>query len=378
MRISAPKAPAVDAGRAGANIPALTGVRAVACAWVFGSHIAQGYKPAPHWLGVVMTPGFMGVDLFFILSGFILAVVYSELVLTPKTIGAFFLKRVMRIYPLNVAIMLFMAEEAWRNNWFGTPWYDPHLFLPVLLMAIPFYTNPPFAAWLATNWSLGVELVCYVCFPLVLICLRQRAGFLIVALLALAVGEAATQRAYLGVFYGTGAFLRGLVGFSMGGVAAFLIRRHRRPDERLVGAGEFLSMAGCLVFLLQGRLWPIPLCMCTLIASLSYGSGPLARVLAARWIVWLGDISYSIYLVHGVLLGEWAWPQLANAKAAMPEPLASLVWLSGLLTVVIATSAFTYYAVEVPGRRLGQTLIRRAGAWIKTSGAEPPVHAAPH
>ena len=352
--------PRVDAA-ASTSIPALTGVRAVACAWVFSSHIAQGYKPGlPHWMGVIMTPGFMGVDLFFILSGFILAVVYADLILVPENIAKFLLKRIMRIYPLNVAIMLFMAEEAWRNHWFGTPWYDPHLFLPVLLMAIPFYTNPPFAAWLATNWTLGVELVCYLFFPFILVCLRLRTGFLTAALLALAVGEVLTQRAYLGVFFGAGAFLRGLLGFSMGGVSAFLIRRHGRPGERLIGACEFLSVGASLIFLLLGRLWPIPLCMGVLIASLSYGSGPLARVLAARWIVWLGDISFSIYLVHGVLLGEWAWPQLANARAALPEPLASLVWLSGLLTVVIGTSALTYYVIEVPGRELGRAVIRRS------------------
>ncbi len=341
------------------SLPALTGIRAVGCLWVILSHIALTYRPAmAPWLLRFVQPGYLGVDLFFILSGFILARVHPNLHLGLRPVAAFALKRLFRIYPLSTAIMLFMAADAWRHGWLGTPWYEPRLFGPVLLMIEPYFSHPPLVGWLATNWSVGIELLCYAAFPFGLACLRAVPRWGRLALLAaLLAAEAWTQWHHLGAFYGPGAILRGLCGFWLGAVCAALAIG--RPARRAVALASLLCLAGTLALLQAGVLWPVPLCMAGLITAVSFECDVVAALLGTRVFVWLGEVSYSLYLVHGVLLGSYGWRWLEAIRLHLRDPLATAAWATLTAGVLLGVSAATYYGIERPWRSFGSRLARR-------------------
>jgi peptidoglycan/LPS O-acetylase OafA/YrhL len=75
----------------------------------------------------------------------------------------------------------------------------------------------------------------------------------------------------------------------------------------------------------------------------------------------LGNISFSIYLLHDPLLLECGVPAIALLRRLLPEfpVLALLIWSSLLVTVLLGLSTATYHLVEQPGRRLGNLLARR-------------------
>jgi peptidoglycan/LPS O-acetylase OafA/YrhL len=344
----------------GGTMPALTGVRAIACIWVVLCHAGLGFGPdRPAWMSTYLVPGFLGVDLFFILSGFILSTVHIDMSLDMREIGRFYLKRIFRVYPLEICMMLCLAANAWRLNKIGNGgWYDLHTFLPVVLMIQPYYEHPPIIGWLSTNWSVGIELSCYLTFPILLVALRGRGRLpTLMALVVFLLLEAMCQVVYLENYFGRGAVLRGFSGFGLGASVAFAIREGPRFGVRtttMFGIGCSLAIFGLLM---EQCLWPIPLCMAGLIASLSCGSGPIKRFCEIGVVVWLGEISYSIYLVHSVFMGEWGWWWVGKLRWNLPGPAASAAWIAVTLLISVLVSAATYYGIEQPCRRLGNVTL---------------------
>jgi peptidoglycan/LPS O-acetylase OafA/YrhL len=340
------------------DLPALTGVRALACLWVFLSHAVPGYRPSANSTLLYLTePGYLGVDVFFILSGFILAIVYADLAPRVGAIAAFLTRRLFRVYPLNFALMVCIGLNAWAHGRIGAGWFDMHYFVPYLLMIESLLPGPSHVGWLPTNWSVGIEILLYIAFPVAAFTLRRtRSRLLWAPLAALAISECIIQHAWLARTDGMAGFLRGAVAFGLGAVMAALWRRRPAPRRLIVACMEVLPFAAALVCLLQQRVWPVPLLAAVSIAALAWQSGPLARLLSTRLAVWLGDISYSIYLVHGLILGDWSGIWLASARAALPEPYATIAWGLLITGATLAVSALTYYAIERPARAYGARL----------------------
>lgn len=312
----------------------------------------DGYKAyLPPWLLALTTPGFLGVDVFFILSGFILVLVHPEV---PQP-GRFWLKRLLRVYPLNITVMLLMALNAWRLGKLGHGFYAWHGFLPMLLMVESFLPGRPIIGWLLTNWSVGVELICYLAFPALAFVLRRLPTTCVtMAALALLVLEAEIQRHYLGAFLHDGAILRGACGFLTGGALAALHQRTpvlaARSTATIIQLGTTLTGT---ILLFAGLLWPIPSLAAALIASLASRNGPAARLFSTRPAVWIGEISYSVYLLHGVILGDYAGLWLKYVRGLqLPAPIAIPLWIGALLAAILGASALTWRFVEQPGRAL--------------------------
>ena len=303
------------------GVPALTGVRALACVWVVLSHIAQHEHAAlPEGMLRLAGPGFLGIDVFFILSGFVLPMAHPGLPLRARPLAGFALKRLWRVYPLDVAVMLALLLRAWALGMLGPGWFEPRYFLPVLLMVQP-YTDPPIVGWLATNWSVGIELACYGAFPLLALFLRRLPAVPLAALLVcLLLAEAATQRVWLAHVYGVGALARGGCGFMLGVAGFACVERFGLPARRWLAAAEVAVITATLMLLWTGALWAVPVCLSLLILCLPAAAGPVGWLTRRPVVVWLGEISYSIYLVHGVVLGSGAWRGLDRARAAWPDP----------------------------------------------------------
>jgi len=311
-------------------------------------------------MSTYLIPGFLGVDLFFILSGFLIAIVHKDMSLDVRDLGGFYLKRIFRVYPLEIGVMLFMLAYAWWQHKIGPGWCDLHTFLPILLMVQPYYDQPPIIGWLATNWSVGIELGCYLVFPILLVVLRGRGRMMnLIWLLLFLVLEALGRFYYLESFFGPGAVLRGFAGFGLGASMAFVVQsgpRLRVRTTTTIGLGCVAAIGGLLM---EQVLWPIPLFMAGLIASLSYRAGPIVRLFEWGGVVWLGKISYSIYLIHSVFMGEWGWWWVAELRMHLPDPVAAVAWVAVSLLVSATLSALTYYGIERPFRWLGQITANR-------------------
>ena len=392
-------------GPRGRGIPALDGVRALAVALVLVSH---GGIPG-------VAGGFIGVDVFFVLSGFLItSLLLDELDRTGRIdLAGFWARRARRLLPALVLMVLVVAfarqvfapesvaalrDDAlasllWLANWHFVRTDTDYFALGA--------TPSP----LQHTWSLGVEEQYYALWPLLVIAaavllarLARRRGvtprvgavrlavFLLAAVgaagsaaaaILLARDEAAVNR----VYFGTDTRVQALL---IGSAAAALLVRDwpaltagwpvlRARWSRWLARGlPFLGLAGlaAATHLLTGRadefrlglLTAVAVAALFLVAGVALDQdGPIARVLAWRPLVALGSISYGIYL--------WHWPVfLAINGERTGETGLSLFVVRCIITVGVA--ALSYWLVEQPIREWRPARVpqlRLAAATIATA-----------
>jgi peptidoglycan/LPS O-acetylase OafA/YrhL len=340
------------------NIP-LTSVRGVAALGVFIAHIGVVFwRYMPRSVAIPMVCGWTGVDLFFVLSGFILASVYAGLL--PATWPQFWRKRLLRVYPLNTALLLFLAAFALFgiNPGVDVDWPD----LPWHFLALQSFVPHHKPGWIFTNWSVGVEMICYLGFPLLILGLHRlnAAGLLIATTLAAALTFDMQLHA-MASFWGGHAIMRCGSEFMLGASAGMLARRMPRLSPIAATGLEGAALLGIALGLRAGLSWDwclalgswrmacLPIATAVLITALASDSGVAARLLHAPVLHWLGRVSFSLYLIHEPLLRSLA-PLLPLAG---PRSLTTIaVWSVLSLALALFLSSLTYRFIEVPGRRL--------------------------
>jgi peptidoglycan/LPS O-acetylase OafA/YrhL len=356
------------------NIP-LTSVRGLAALGVFIAHIGVLFWPfLPRRLAIPLVCGWMGVDLFFVLSGFILATVYAGL--APRGWGRFWLKRLLRVYPLNTALLGFLIlcalagiDSGADPDWPNLPWH---------LLALQSFVPHHKPGWIFTNWSVGVEMICYVAFPLLVLGLQRLNRLaLIVAVFLAAAFTLEMQLSALASFWGLHAIMRCGSEFLLGATAGTLaLRMPRLPSGPATGLelGALTALAFGMCGGLQWdwcvavgswRMASVPLSCAALITALASDSGRFARLLHAPVMLWLGRVSFSLYMIHEPLLrrlAPLAW------HAGRPTLLTIALWGAASLAIALAVATLTYRFIEVPGRRL----IRFFGAKTMLKSATPP------
>lgn len=316
------------------RVPSLTGVRALAAMLVVGTHAAYTTGKYTHgFVGLVYSRLEIGVPIFFVLSGYLL---FRPWVKAAVTAGAepslkrYAWHRVRRIMPAYVvtvlaAYLIYHFRDGGPNP--GHTWWG--LFRNLTLTQI--YTdNYGFALLhqgLTQMWSLAVEVAFYVALPLlayllmVLLCRRQwRPGLLLAGLGGLfLISPAWLVLVHTTDFLPDGAklWLPGYLAWFLGGMlltvlAAMKVRVYWFVAVPLALicylivctpiAGEpQTSPTGLAQALVKMAFYTVIATL--LVAPLALGdSGWYSRVLASRPMVWLGEISYEIFLVHLVLM----------------------------------------------------------------------------
>lgn len=361
------------------SIP-LTSIRGFAALWVAIYHYQLNMGPVGYnvWAGLSRF-GFTGVDVFFILSGFIMAAVYRGLAW--RNIGAFFTRRVFRIYPMHLAVlggMLLLWTDAYLR--FGVHNDAQQLrWLPACALLLqPFLYHQ--LMWNSVTWSISVELVCYLLFPIVIMRLRHAPLYVLLPLIALLCGIEPHLQIHNLAVWGNDALARGLVGFGLGMMLRLASERLPVPSAPLATLGELLAVGGivvCCAFPEGSNLRIfIPLGAALLILFLSYDSGLVARGLRARWCLWLGKVSYSFYLIHENLIGV-VWIRFPATRLPgshhLGHYLSGLVWTLGVLGLALALSTVTWLLIEEPFRRLGGRIAR----WMERNHPERARPASP-
>ncbi|HZX26991.1 MAG TPA: acyltransferase family protein [Telluria sp.] len=338
--------------------PDVDGLRAVAVLSVLAFHASAALLPG----------GFAGVDIFFVISGFLITqLICAEAAAGTFTLGGFYLRRVRRILPAYIAVSLATLAAA---SWLLIP-SDYVLYTTSLAASWGFAANVFFSlsSWgyfgqrseeypLLHTWSLSVEEQFYFLFPLLLVwLLRRRRGALLplaaMCAAGLVLSEWRVERvgSYFLLPYRAHELL-------LGALAAMLARARPPAGARAAGwcTGAGLVLAGASLFLLNRELrFPglNSLAPCVGAALVLYGGTRPNRVsglLAVRPMVAVGLISYSLYL--------WHWPLFAFLRYRYGAVTPTMAALAALAAFALAALSYRY--IEKPARHARLTLPRAA------------------
>lgn len=353
-------------------IDPLTGLRAYAAFWAlsrhffFGGAYAIGFGTRVH-LGPAFPFAIMGsdaIDIFFMLSGFVIAYVYRSRFadgLKVSELWRYYAVRLGRIYPVHVAILGAMAVGYAVEvlPWDGIPFDWPGLIVNLLMVQCwGFYDA---LVWNRPSWTVSAEWFVYLLFPLFVVIFGsiRRTRSLLLAIAAISVVYY-LARWEIGGFtrgnLGPGSLMRATYGFLFGLFLHGLFRErflaHWNWD--LVASASIVMLVAVTHLAVGGYSFPlniyVPICL--LVYSLTYAHGLAARIFDNRVAVFLGEISYSIYLVHfpvlRILTHEFG-PRVAEITAEAGQPLLWLLTLA-MVGVVIAVATVFYHLIELPCR----------------------------
>ncbi|MBS4724303.1 acyltransferase family protein [Aeromonas veronii] len=382
------------------SLPLLTPLRGIAALMVVLFHARL--LLFPQWMESLaghtqlIENGYLWVDLFFILSGVVLAHVYGEaFTRTPRTVsyGRFLWLRLTRVYPLYlVTLLLLVSWELYKARhgvgfyagplfkmweWegmqpFGSP-FTPAEALPSALLLLQVVTDHGLT-WNFAAWSLSVEWISYLLFPLLipLAVTRSRWSHLAPLLALTVLAFIVHSRGTLDVTSGALAVGRGVSEFVLG---LWLLPRVKAAKGMPMMKRDLpLLIAFVLPFaLMQFAMTP----QLTLLLISSYvlliwiaacqgnRQSPLLHLLDNRFTNWLGDLSYSIYLLHALVLLtgceliHYLAPGLTEWWYGQTNPLLGAVATLLMLAVLIGLSALSYNLLERP-------LQRRLRRWGKS------------
>jgi peptidoglycan/LPS O-acetylase OafA/YrhL len=341
------------------QIDSLTGLRGVAACWVMAMHFRE-VTPAQVWhfpvFDGIIANGAYGVDVFFVLSGFVLSHVYNSTFsagLQKDQVRQFLTFRLARIYPVHlvtfvVMMALFASYTIVGEHSGGLPErYDAATALSSLTLTnawIPGIQTPNMPAW-----SVSAEWFAYLLFPALCFLIAGRrwvASLYAAAGLGLAFFQPFGSYDLAHVLSG---FLVGMATYHFWPVLDRMNARH--------SAGPMIAVTIAVWAWQQDPQVTIGLLLfAALILSLTDPQDRLSRILSLRALIYLGEISYSIYMVH--------WPvriiiRHGLAMLGLLNMMPPSVLVSCYILVTLAVAAGSYHYVELPGR----TLLRRAAKW---------------
>jgi peptidoglycan/LPS O-acetylase OafA/YrhL len=348
------------------DLRALTTLRFVAAAWVVlftaWPHLDVGFVPT------AVTRGYLGVEVFFVLSGFILSHVYLEAAGQKRfSYGGFLWARIARVYPLHLLTLAGMAALGIAATVVGlsvdaslTDWRS----LPAHLTMTHAWGLAFSAAFNHPSWSISAEWFAYLTFPafaFVAWRLRERPGAAVLlaavsALLIYAGFQTLAGFPLTDATFRWGA-LRIVPCFALG---CALYLAHRQRSARRAGLIAAMSAAAVLTNASIGGWDALTVLFAGgLILGLAGLSNARAGLLASRGGVYLGEISYSIYMVCAPVL--LVGTNVAARLTGGDERFHIFVWLA-LVAAIPATAMLTYHLVERPARKAlrGMAESRRA------------------
>jgi peptidoglycan/LPS O-acetylase OafA/YrhL len=363
------------------EIRALTGLRGVAAVFVVVFHESgnfTGTGPAATFL----RHGYNAVDLFFVLSGFVMALTYGAQFKKECRLSEYFSflgRRIARVYPLYALATLFALGISVAHLSQIAPIANPLTSLALNLVAIQSWGFA--TSIVGPAWSISTEWGAYLIFPILAYFALSKpiwrpvllAAFALLGLGMLAflpdnfvLGQHSGRLGPLDL-YDTGTMvplLRCIASFSLG-LVAYRFREVFKPSHSLT-----LTMALMLVLLFRGSDVLFVIICAGLIPSLANDKGLVARGLSSKLIYSLGLWSYSIYIIHARFN-----PVRSSAERLLltiHAPMASQLAIAISTLAIVACAALTYRYIEIPGRRLLQKLFSlRRGPSITRDPAAP-------
>jgi len=340
----------------GERILVLDGIRGLAIAMVLVWHyitvpLSESSYPVLRFLSHVTLQSWSGVDLFFVLSGFLIGGILIDAKGSEHYFRTFYIRRAFRILPIYVvACVAYFPVSRWAVSGFlGTmkpamPWYIYATFTQNFWLA-----SGRWHVWLSPTWSLAIEEQFYLTLPLLIFLVQAKRLWEVAAAGVIAVLAFRTI-AYLQfypawsnvAFYVLSPFRAD--GLLLGVLAAILVRspgrlafvRERRRALMLTGAALGAVLAfftwkgwGVLSAAMSTAGYPVLAAFYLIFLLLTItSSGWLKRIFSWRALRWLGTIAYGLYLIHvpaldlAFRLFEHRSPRLVQAFDLVPLTIA--------------------------------------------------------
>ena len=344
------------------EIRALAGLRGIAAIQVMVYHF-EWSVPVTGPFSAFLNHGYLCVDLFFILSGFVMATVYghwSGLGWTREKYYVFLAHRVARVYPLYAFLLGGIVIGFATGLMSYPPVPTPRLLLTNLLLIQSLTCDESING---PTWSISTEWVVYLIFPgLLALTSRGRPvralglAFLCFAIIGgiLALswsGNFGTRlRGALDVAGSPPALLRCFAGFTLG-LLMWRASKHQRVRDllggRWINAG-LAALALGLLFVPQGDA-ALYLLLPPLVLSFVVGEGRVVNLLGCRPMHFLGVLSYGIYLLHS--RAQAVWSHLVHIGPGLGEIVQHLIATTVTGCLVIGLAWICYVAIEVPARK---------------------------
>jgi peptidoglycan/LPS O-acetylase OafA/YrhL len=396
------QSPEMSVVRSG-EIRALSGLRIVAAVWVVLFHfrplLHQASPPLSDALAPVLDCGAQGVDLFFILSGFVLTWNYLDKMgptFSVRETLHFLWLRLARVWPVYLVTMHlaalwviftlnmgnFPSPEA--ANLTG-PNYLRQLFL-VQLWVVPFFDD---TSWDGPAWSISAEWLAYLLFGLLILVLfrvaRTSRARTLLWLAFFATLPPLVFLAATGAFYTPWSWLpRIVMQFTAGALACAAVRKLRLSRRGELAAG-YLSL-GLVVAIVGVLYWfdahPIDsvrddfglvdVFFMPLVVTLAVGAGSLPAVLSTRALVYGGKVSFSLYMVHELVHQGWDWAAAQYRIDMAPSWGTKLVVLA-LLGGSFAMAVVLFHFVEEPARHWMRGMVSTPERKSRTADAKSDV-----
>jgi peptidoglycan/LPS O-acetylase OafA/YrhL len=365
-----------------AELKPLTSLRFVAAIMIVMLHANVYFGELWPWLkSSVPATAVHGVSFFFVLSGFILTYVYSS---KPKmSYGAFILTRFARLWPVHVLAIIilvtFVQADSVTFDGFGVFRRQIVLLVNLAMMQSAVPTVSYMFSWNAVSWSISTEFFFYLAFPFLLTNIETTWWWKLAASAAVAALTYPVVASFgipphspdvnaitiLPVVYAS-PLGRGFE-FCMGMSACVIWQKYAKGRELNIVVWSVLEAAAVFFVWLwlenftilidaapaSLKMWvsvsgaAIP--FAALMVAIASGRGIIGKTISLRPFVWLGQISFSIYMLHQVLM---------KIFAHLPPQYVSEWTLFG---TILALSVFSFYLVEAPGR----SMVLRFFSWFE-------------
>lgn len=338
----------------------LAGLRGV-CAWwvvIYHSLGLMGNSVSGPVRNII-AHGYLAVDLFFLLSGFVIYLSYHASLTNhfPHGIGKFYWNRFSRIYPLHFVmlcayLMLFGAFVFLSSSGSAPATYTWTSFIQSLFLVHMWVGSD--LSWNVPSWSISSEWFVYLFFPLMALGLRRLRGGVTVHVLAIVLLAILLQLVYsLGGLSSLGsdiprmALVRTMLEFLMGVFIGSLFVNHKAFLEKYRSGALAGFIALCAVYTVAAvpDYSLIPIAFALLIAYLSVSTSWIAAGLSAPPLVYLGEISYSTYMVHYLVYDLLKAGFVSDTNQVNQ----AYVWLS--FVVVFVLSVLLHYMVDTPSQK---------------------------
>jgi peptidoglycan/LPS O-acetylase OafA/YrhL len=372
----------LSGGISGASdqLPSLTPLRGVVALWVVLYHYCgtAQFLPnldiTPH--SYLISKGYLAVDMFFILSGFVMAHVYRRAF--SEGVGehyrSFLVARIARLYPLHIFILALFVLAAMASQFMTGPATGSFEGIPLsgprswgAIIANIFMLQGLAAEQLSWNypaWSISVELVAYLAFPFALPAIARAPNpvrlVLATLLFAMLAWLAAMTKGDLDQWNGPITLVRCMPEFLLGTLLYFVFRDYGKRfwlNADFAVLSVLVATLACLHFGAPDLLI-VSLFAALVLLAVSNG-GAFAKLTNIGPLIWLGEISYSLYLIHGLIqfMASKGLGALGIQHTAALSSGQSLALMMLMLALCIFCASATYTGIEVIWRRQLRALL---------------------
>jgi peptidoglycan/LPS O-acetylase OafA/YrhL len=337
------------------ELRALTSVRGIAAWMVVLFHIRLTIDGLPQGWVRVFAKGYLAVDFFFLLSGFVIWLSWGDRLRAEgwRGVPAFLHKRVARIWPLHLAVLggAVLLASALALTGRHDPAEFPFRELPLHIFLVQNWGFTDKLSWNDPAWSISCELAAYLLFPLLVRAVDWRTlpswlvtmtatAFLVI------LAAATTHLPTLGYDIAHYGLIRCLTEFAAGSALCALWMRWREAPS-LPAILAFAVAAAMLAGWAAGlpEQCAVPFAFAALLLGLALTSGMRGNPLDWAPLHYLGEISYATYLSHFMLFMVFKLVFVSDAHAVPPALIAIF------LAMVLASSVALYHLVERPAQK---------------------------